>query len=171
MASTYTPIATTALGSDTNSVSFASISGSYTDLVVVLTAQDKTAGTANSNIQFIFNDDATAANYGWTNLQGNGSSATSSRQTNYGACWGGYMSSVSGVFSVHTFNVMNYSNTTTYKTTLVRENNGTTSVGTTNVEAIVNLWKSTSAITKITINGATGFKSGSTFTLYGVKSA
>jgi hypothetical protein len=68
---------------------------------------------------------------------------------------------------------MNYSNSTTYKTWLVRNNNQETGtyVGT---EAIVGLAQLTAAITSITIGTASGgtdynFASGSTFTLYGIK--
>jgi hypothetical protein len=67
--------------------------------------------------------------------------------------------------------IENYSNSTTYKTTLSRINNagGTTGVG---AEANVGLWRSTAAITSITIGGQTGnLSTGSTFTLYGIKGA
>jgi hypothetical protein len=61
---------------------------------------------------------------------------------------------------------MNYSNTTTYKTSLVRTNND-------RVAAVVNLWRSTAAITTIKLEEVvTGdIATGSTFTLYGIKNA
>ncbi len=63
-------------------------------------------------------------------------------------------------------NVMNYSNTTTYKTILSRSSDLYT-------EASVNLWRNTAAITSIIIGaqGAYTFSAGSTFTLYGIKAA
>ncbi len=68
---------------------------------------------------------------------------------------------------------MNYSNTTTFKTVLcnsrVDEGNATYS----GVEVLVNLWRNTAAINTIkieTFNGSS-LTTGSTFTLYGVKSA
>ena len=63
---------------------------------------------------------------------------------------------------------MNYANTTTYKTTLVRHNNVSQTVS-----AVVNLWRSTSAITSITLSNesATNFDVGATFTLYGILKA
>ena len=63
-------------------------------------------------------------------------------------------------------NVQNYSNSTTYKTTLSRHS--TQFAG-----AFVGTWRNTAAITSITIInlGAGGFASGSTFTLYGITAA
>ena len=64
-------------------------------------------------------------------------------------------------------NIQNYSNTTTYKTILGRANNAVTGVTET-----VGLWRSTSAITSMTLLQSYGsdlFKTGSTFTLYGIK--
>jgi hypothetical protein len=66
---------------------------------------------------------------------------------------------------------LNYSNTTTFKTTLVRSGTSTGSSfpGTT---AIVEMWRSTAAINRLDIkaNGV-NFAVGSTFTLYGIKAA
>jgi hypothetical protein len=66
---------------------------------------------------------------------------------------------------------MNYSNATTYKTWLSRNNRASAS-NAPGTEALVGLWRSTSAITELVI-GLTGgnFDTGSTFTLYGIKAA
>jgi hypothetical protein len=65
--------------------------------------------------------------------------------------------------------INNYSNSTTFKTPLIRTNTGP-SWGT--VFAIVGLWRNTAAITSITFTPDTGnFDTGSTFTLYGIKAA
>jgi len=62
---------------------------------------------------------------------------------------------------------MNYSNTTTYKTGLVRANSAASGT-----DAIVGLWRSTAAITSIVATHDTAqFATGSTFTLYGIASA
>jgi hypothetical protein len=66
-------------------------------------------------------------------------------------------------------NIQNYSNTTTYKTAINRSN-----AASQGVEAMVTMWRSTSAINSIVIstdNGGAILDTGSTFTLYGVKSA
>jgi hypothetical protein len=64
-------------------------------------------------------------------------------------------------------NIMNYANTTTKKTTLLRGSaNG---VGAT--VAFAGLWRSNDAITSIKLNLSSSFASGSTFTLYGILKA
>jgi hypothetical protein len=61
--------------------------------------------------------------------------------------------------------IQNYSNTTTNKTALIRDNFAT--YGT---FARVALWRSTSAITSITLTmSSSTFATGSQFTLYGIK--
>jgi len=71
-------------------------------------------------------------------------------------------------FVVQILNVMNYSNSTTYKTCLSRN-----SAPDDAAEALVGLWRSTSAITSITFmnNAAANFATGSTLTLYGIAAA
>jgi hypothetical protein len=62
---------------------------------------------------------------------------------------------------------MNYSNTTTYKTILERANQPQAVTN-----SIVGLWRSTSAISTITMTTSSGTVSaGSTFTLYGILKA
>jgi hypothetical protein len=75
---------------------------------------------------------------------------------------------MSATISTSIINVMNYANTTTYKTSISRGNNSAN-----RVRAYVALWRNTAAITSIQIitNGAINFATGSTFTLYGIASA
>lgn len=165
---TYTTIATTTVsGTTTQSVTFSSISGSYTDLIVVFNGGTNASG---SNVDVTFNND-TGSNYSVTYLNGDGTSATSGRATNQTAIRtndGGYPST--DYNTVHIFSVMNYSNSTTYKTLLSRANKATgTGAG---VSAVVGLWRSTSAITSIKINvGANCFRDGSTLSIYGITAA
>lgn len=166
MPATYSAIATTTLGSAAASVSFTSISGSYTDLVLVISARMSGGGGASA-IQAQFNSD-TGSNYSFTLLNGDGSSATSARNSNQTQAAIGLATDTAGEFSTNIVQISNYSNTTTYKTLLARAG-----IASDRVRAIVSLWRSTSAITSITVinNGAVNFVSGSTFTLYGIKSA
>jgi hypothetical protein len=165
MAATYSPIATTTLGSDTASVTFSSISGSFTDLVLVCNGGSATAET----IGMRFNSDS-GSNYSSTILAGSGSAASSGRNSNQtGLTIGtnGYWTN--DLNSTTIIQIQNYANATTYKTVLSRSNNA--GVG---VDAIVGLWRSTSAINTIYLYGfysGYNFKSGSTFTLYGIASA
>ena len=163
MTVTYEKIATTTLGSNTNTVTFSSISGSYTDLRLVETS--RLTGAAHSNMRF--NSD-TGSNYSGTNLSGNGTSASSGRGTNTTALFYG---STDGQGAVNNYtqviwDVMNYSNTTTYKTALVRASQALTESTT-----AVGLWRNTAAITSITLfpTNSKDFITGSTFTIYGIK--
>ena len=161
MPSTYTPIATQTLGSAAASVTFSSIPGTYTDLVLVLSVQD----ASGNSFALQFNGD-TSTNYSRTRLLGDGSATSSARTTNATSMVFNYVGTITSEFSASIANVMNYSNATTYKTALVRS--GAASVGT---SASVGLWRSTSEITSITINAGSTFAVGSTFTLYGIKAA
>jgi hypothetical protein len=159
MAKTYEPIATTTLGTSTATVTFGSISGAYTDLVLVLAG----LGSAFTSVAFNFNSD-TGSNYSRTVLDGDGSSATSDRETSQTKMRVGV---IDGSQGTNIFHIMNYSNTTTYKTVLTRG-----SAAANLVRASVGLYRSTSAITTFDIAPNTGtFSSGSTFTLYGIASA
>jgi len=171
-APTYTPIATQTLASNASSVSFTSIPQTYTDLVLVGQARC-TRATTQSTLTGYFNSDSATTNYSYTGLDGNGSTASSNRLSggSYQGIFAGLLAAANntaGVFSQVLLHIMNYSNTTTYKTCIGR--NGAAEIGT---EAEVMLWRSTAAITSITINEILGnnLVAGSTFTLYGILAA
>lgn len=158
--SAYEVIATTTLTTTQNQVDFNSISGSYTDLVLVMNG----GVTSSADVWLRMNSD-TASNYSRTRLTGDGTSAASTRNSASSAIFvsvGTVGSNASMVIQIQ-----NYSNATTYKTSLTRFNSSTY------VGASVGLWRSTSAITSLTLKAeaADTFTSGSTFTLYGVKAA
>ncbi len=157
MTATYEMIATTTLGSTQSSVTFSSIPATYTDLVLVCNVTK----TASSNTAFRLNSD-TGSNYSSTFMEGNGSSASSNRLTSTTQGSIDYSdTTVNPVPSVTHF--MNYSNTTTNKTTLSRS-------GSEYVYAYVNLWRNTAAINTILVYAASGnYVAGSIFTLYGIK--
>ena len=161
--STYVALASTTLSTTSSSVSFSSISGAYTDLVVIC---NTSVTTGNVNFIIRFNSDS-AANYSWTSVGGNGTTAVSNRVASTGSprlADDGYLTTTIGTYIAQ---IQNYSNTTTYKTYLSRANGP--SVG---VSAVVGLWRSTAAITAIELLPASStFISGSTFTLYGIAAA
>jgi hypothetical protein len=162
MPSTYTPIATTTLGSAASTITFSGISGTYTDLILVSTGNN----SALNDIKLRFNSD-TGNNYSETLLLGSGSSAISARGSNISGLVHNYTDTSIASATSH---ILNYSNSTTNKTTLTRWN--ATSSSDPYVAAYVGLWRNTAAITSITVFVASGTMSaGSTFTLYGVKSA
>lgn len=169
MALTYDSIATTTLGSAAASYTFTGISGAYTDLVLIANARS-TRATADDSFYLRVNSD-TASNYSYTELKGNGTSATSARGSSHPAFYAAQniaaASQPSGVFTPILLNFNNYSNSTTYKTILSRNN-----FAAGEVSAEVGLWRSTSAITSIQVYCAIGnLETGSTFTLYGIKAA
>ena len=158
MTATYEKIATNTLGSTTTTVTFSSIVGTYTDLVLII------AGTsigADYSINLRFNSD-TGSNYSSTFLQGNGTAASSNRDTSQTSANAG---SITTIQSNSIISIPNYSNTTTYKTVLGR---GNASGARTRFYA--GLWRDTSAITSIAVNtNGSDFASGCVFTLYGIK--
>ena len=162
MPTTYEPIATTTLGSAAASVTFSSIPGTYTDLVLVIAGASSNGSAGYIGTQF--NSD-TSSSYSTTRLLGDGSSASSDRYSSETLCKSGTMW---GSIGTNIFQVMNYSNSVTYKTMLNRDNNAGNRVG-----ATVSLWRSVNAITSVTFTcpDGGGFASNSTFTLYGIKAA
>jgi len=162
MAITYEPIATTTLTTAAASVTFSSISG-YTDLFLVY---DFVLSSSGDSIGLRFNSD-TGSNYSDTMLTGNGSAASSSRQTSQSSIRSGYWETGRSQTNI---SIMNYANANTYKTTLSRQFQSGTS--TSYVVTNVGLWRSTSAITSVTLVGVSGnIASGSIFSIYGIKAA
>lgn len=157
--STYTPIATTTLGSAAASYTFSSIPSTYTDLVLVING---TVGVGAAAI-LQFNADS-GSNYSYTGINGSGTAATSFRSSG---------ATIAGLGEIRTYNttiivnIQNYSNTTTYKTLISRANTASDYV-----QAIVNLWRNTAAVNSITLSlsGST-YSIGTTFTLYGIAAA
>jgi hypothetical protein len=160
MAITYEPIETTTLGSAAADVTFTSISGTYTDLVLVAVTQ---IGSSGDYLGVQFNSD-TGSNYSRTRISGDGTSATSEGDSSIVRL--NFYAQPTSNFAVNRLNIMNYSNTTTYKTVLCR-----TDQAAFNTNAYVGLYRSASAITSIKLIGPSNFSTGSTFTLYGIASA
>ncbi len=158
--STYTPIASVTLSSAQSSVTFSGIPQTYTDIVFVCDID----GSLDDSTRIRFNSDS-ATNYSQTNLTGNGSTAASTRSSSIAQISLGVGTATNQTNVIGSIN--NYSNSTTYKTVLLRANNPAEVVA-----ARVGLWRSTSAITSIEFFIASGnWVAGSTFNLYGVANA
>jgi hypothetical protein len=164
---TYVPLATTSVSNGTtNYMEFTSISGSYTDVILVVQGGNQ---NASYGLGLRFNSDS-GNNYSVTQLTGTGSttpsSARESSQPQIIVGGNGFGGS-NLVTDVTIINVMNYSNSTTYKTTIGRNNIPGSVVGST-----IGLWRSTSAITTIRITAQNSyFVNGATATLYGIQAA
>ena len=165
MPSTYEPIATTTLSSTASTVTFSSISGAYTDLILIQSSRLNTA--AHTRLQF--NGD-TGSNYSSTILYGTGTAAGSGRYTNVvGISYGASdEQGATNTYNVAQWHLQNYANTTTNKTVLINVSNplAERTVG-------AGLWRNTNAITSVVLTPTNSaiYQIGSTFTLYGVKSA
>jgi hypothetical protein len=120
--------------------------------------------SANAYAEVNLNGD-TGTNYSRTVLSGNGSVAASFRASNEAAWFIDNAGQASaGAFFI--LDIMSYSNTTTNKTGIARMSDAAV-----NSRAGVFLWRNTNAITSIAIkNPVANFLTGSTFTLYGIKS-
>lgn len=162
--STYEPIQTyTVSGGSTNTITFSSISGSYTDLVLIC------SGNCNSGTDYprlrVGNGSASATGYSNTQMYGTGTTATAYRETSQtGFIFATYPATSNRVTTI--FNFMSYSQTTNNKYVFMRDNNAAG-----NVTAAIMLWQSTSAINYIELFLTNNFASGSTFTLYGIAAA
>jgi len=152
MPSTYEPIAT-ASGTDAT-ISFTSIPSTYTDLRLVIVT------TKNPNI-YINDDFGTAYSNTW--LEGSGSTAISARSTS-DSSWRpyNYVTQTGSNRTMMTFNIFSYAGST-YKTALMEFSNDANGSG--YVTRAVSLWRSTSAINKLTVTNIY------TATLYGIKNA
>ena len=159
---TYEAIATTTLGSTASSVTFSSIPATYTDLVLV----SAPIGNGDAQVNMTFNND-TSAFYSDTIIAGNGSTVTAYRAIQGASIPLDYFFSVTTAGGITTINVMNYANTTTYKTALIRSG-----VASKSAMAVVGLWPFTSAINRIDLTATSStFAAGSVFSLYGIKAA
>lgn len=170
---TYESIATTTVsGSAVASVTFSSISGSYTDLRVVINGGIDTVD-ANTFLKVGNGSIDSGSNYSDTYVEGRvGGTTGSGRHSSAVQMYLDYYGSMSTTNSTLTIDLMNYANTTTYKTVLSRYGN-TTSILYSGTGALVGLWRSTSAINTIqfSLGNPAKFNVGCSFTLYGIKAA
>ncbi|CAB4147075.1 hypothetical protein UFOVP696_3 [uncultured Caudovirales phage] len=162
MPQTYEPIATQTLGSNTSQVTFSSIPSTYTDLVII----SAPIGTGDAQMFIRYNNDGTSS-YGYTLIASNGSSVTPYRTGPVLGIGTDYFFSITAAGGVTLINVMNYSNTTTFKTAFIHANNATKST-----IATVGVWQNTAAINRIDLYATSAsFATGSVFTIYGIKAA
>lgn len=165
MPSTYTPISSQTLTSAAASVSLSSIPATYTDLIVVINAA---VASGSGDVLMTFNGD-TSNSYNYTSMTGNGSTTTSARSLNRANIPCDYNGWLTTTLSENCIiHIMNYYNTTTFKTALTRANNAATGT-----DLNIGVWRSRTAINQITFtnNAGSNYIAGSTFSLYGIKAA
>jgi len=157
---TYEPIATQTLSSTTYTVTFNSIPQTYTDLIMI-NSGNTLAGPTDNGLRFN-NDGSTSCSLIAMYTDGTSKDSYPTAAT-YVPMNGLWSNSGQGTEIVH---IMDYSNTTTNKTVLVRVSNGT------QTSSQAAMWPQTSAITRIDVfAGGSNYVAGSTFTLYGIAAA
>ena len=166
---TYFPIATQTVGTAAAAITFSSIPSTYTDLVLTLTPLMTSGG--NGMYIYVGNGSVdTGTNYSNTILMGNGSSANSTRASNIsGISIAGWYAGISASNTLQQVSIMNYANSSTYKTILSQNSDVAL-----NAESVVGTWRSTSSINTIKLqSNGTGnlFLTGTVATLYGIKAA
>jgi hypothetical protein len=164
--SSYESIASvTAAGGETSLV-LSSIPSTYVSLQMRYIGMDNSGGTSAGALKIRFNSDS-GSNYSETILLGSGANAIAARGSNITAIVHNYTNT--SIASAIT-NIMNYSNSNIYKSTLTRWNS--TISADPYVAEYVGLWRNTTAITSLTVFvGSGNFVAGSIFTLYGIKAA
>jgi hypothetical protein len=165
--STYEKIATATVGTaGTSFLVMNSIPSTYTDLMLIINGSSASA----MQVRMRLNNDSSSS-YSSTVMGTNGSTASGARSSSITAMPIDYFAtfttaSGSGVSIVQ---LMNYSNTTTFKNAVFRANTAGSGVSVGS-----GLYASTNAITRIDIisaDGSTNISVGTTFNLYGIKAA
>jgi hypothetical protein len=167
----YESIATVTVGAGgTSTVSFTSIAGTYSHLQI--RAIGRSAASNDYNVNIKLNSD-TGSNYAYHRLYGTGAAAaaqagSSLTYANIGA-FVNLASETANAFGVAVIDILDYSNTSKFKT--IRSLNGRDINGGGTVNLHSGLWRSTSAITQIDFTGASSdnFAQYTTFALYGIK--
>ena len=177
--STYVPLVSYTLPSSAASMTITDIPTTYTDLRIVVNALVSMAYagtyiTANFQVGSSNTIDTTAS-YGATTLYADTSVAGSSRLDGAAGTSVKYTQDVmaqstnTGARSVNFFDIIDYSNTTTYKSMLIRSNTKQNVTGTNMLRQSTATWRNTGAINTIryTADGANLY-AGSTITIYGI---
>jgi len=170
----FDSIATTTVGAGgAATVTFSSIPGTYAHLQIRILGRTTASSTAPylTGIRATFNSDS-ASNYSWHWLDGSGSAATAGAGTSQAYLYVGNVTdstATSNTFGASICDILDYKDTNKYKT--VRYLFGADGNGAGYVEFGSGNWRSTSAITSITMvpTAGTSFAQYSSFALYGIK--
>jgi hypothetical protein len=168
----FNSIATVTGNGSSSTLSFTSIPSTYTHLQIRSINRDNRAVTVSSGY-LTFNSD-TASNYAAHYLSGSGSAASSgaassTTPSNATAFWTPGSSAGASMYGGSIIDILDYANTSKYKTTRVLS--GTDQNGVGNIGLFSVLWQSTAAISTIAITSGTGtaWDANSSFALYGIK--
>lgn len=159
------------------SITFSSIPQTYKHLQIRALHRTARAATAD-NIFVQVNGDSATTYYAMHQLNGNGTSASSSGwgfgTAGNNGLWGHYgpaANSLANVFGVFVMDILDYTSTSKFKT--ARSLGGTDTNGNdlSNIQFASSFWGQTSAVTSLTLvsQNAVNISQYSTFSLYGVK--
>lgn len=151
--------------STTGSVTLSNIPNTFQDLMLVVSARTDSSSLTSALLRF--NGD-TSSVYSSTLLLGNGASPLTERYSNESFNRIGYAigsSQLASTFASQVIHILDYANTSRFKTIVSRDASDTNGSGIAQLAAA--LWRNTAAITSITY--ATSIVPGSTVTLYGIK--
>jgi len=165
----YESIATVTVGAGGSStITFSSIPSTFKHLQIRELSQINVAG-ASKDVYMRFNSD-TATNYSMHTLYGNGTTATAAATASatYIELASTGTTAGASVFSAGVIDVLDYSDTNKYKTT--RSITSWDGNGTGVTFFYSGNWRSTSAVSTITLTASTGsFSQYSSFALYGIR--
>jgi hypothetical protein len=159
---TYKKIASVSLtGGAAASMEFTSIPGTYTDLVILMSARS-VSGDSFGAIEF----NGSTAGYTSIRLSGDGSSAGSASRTDSLAMIQTNSARTASTFGNTTIYIANYAGATNKSVSVdfVEENNATTALG----ALTAFLWSNTAAITSVKLTDGSDYAQYSTATLYGI---
>lgn len=155
-------LANTTLSSNSTTITFSSIPGTYQDLYLVVVGRSSMGFFQNIR----FNGDS-GSNYNIVRFTANGAtlaSGVAAAQTRGLISDSSFNSSITGAAFIH---ILDYARTDKHKTTIgdVHADNGY------NNELLCNRWSSTAAITSVALSSDSSqtYLAGTTFALYGVR--
>lgn len=167
----FESIATIRVGAGGSSgVTFNSIPGTYKHLQVRSMSRTTRNDASVDGIYMRFNGD-TSGNYSTHWMSGNGSSPSSAGYANYtvmlGTFFGADAQTAANVFTANIYDVLDYADTNKYKSTKTLTGYNANGSGAAGLSS--GSWRSTSAVTSITLLAEGSFVQYSSFALYGIK--
>jgi hypothetical protein len=172
----YDSIATTTVGAGgASTITFSSIPSTYKHLQIrYIDRNTRSTPGMGGSVRIKFNSDSTSGNYYAHRLLGEPTSVYSSAYagSSEGAIVSESMSDsvTSGIFSASIIDILDYADTSKYKTARTLGGGNTNTTSGDEVFLYSSLWQSTSAISTITLTITTySFTQYSSFALYGIK--
>jgi len=164
----YDSLAVVTLSTNTSSVTFSGIPAGYEHLQIRYIVRDSFAANVDfTTVKF----NGASSGYSWHYLRGNGAAAQAAAGTSATSIRVGfipYANDPANVFGAGIVDILDYSNTTKFKT--LRSLNGTDTNGAGLISLSSGLYQSTETVSSITFESAgTAYVANSTFALYGVK--